>query len=61
MKSEWPCVTEVLLCPLNSETETYTRVNQRPGYWEFPSLGTVTLKQDVFCVNPQLKSGWLGT
>lgn len=60
MKSEWLCVTEVLLYPLNSETETHTLVNiqNRPLATTSP---IITFKVVVFCVNPPLKSHRSGT
>lgn len=60
VKSEWLCVTEVLLYPLNSETETRTPVSVKNRLLGTPSL-TITFKLIVFCVDPPLESHRSGT
>ena len=61
VKSEWLCVTEVLLYPLNSETETCTLVNIKNRLLGTSSLTITTFKLVVFCVDPPLKSHRSGT
>lgn len=61
VKSEWLCVTEVLLYPLNSETETGTLVNIKNRLPGTSSLTITTFKLVVFCADPPLTSHRSGT
>lgn len=60
-RSGWLCVTEVLLYPLNSETETHTTVSRKTRIPGTSSLTKITFKLVIFCADPPLKSQGSGT